>query len=96
MIVSFGDRATSDLFHGISSSKVRRLPNQVVEAALYKLDVLNAAVSLDDLKSPPGNRLEALKGDYAGFHSIRINAQWRIVFRWKESNAHDVSVVDYH
>ncbi len=96
MIVSFGDRATSDLFHGISSSRVRRLPNQVVEAALYKLDVLNAAVSLDDLRSPPGNRLEALKGVYAGFHSIRINAQWRIVFRWKESNAHDVSVVDYH
>jgi len=96
MIASFGDRATSDLFHGNSSAKVRRLPSQVKDSALYKLDVLNAASTLDDLRSPPGNRLEALKGDYAGFHSIRINAQWRIVFRWMDSNAHDVSVVDYH
>jgi proteic killer suppression protein len=96
MIVSFGDRATSDLFHGESSARVRRLPTQIIEAALYKLDILNAASSLDDLRSPPGNRLEGLREDYAGFHSIRINAQWRIVFRWTDSNAHDVSVVDYH
>lgn len=96
MIASFGDRATSDLFHGISSAKVRRLLSQIIDSALFKLDLLNGAVSLDDLRSPPGNRLEALKGDYAGFHSIRINAQWRIVFRWKDSNAHDVSVADYH
>jgi proteic killer suppression protein len=60
------------------------------------LDVLNAAQSLEDLKSPPGNRLEALKGDFAGFHSIRINNQWRIVFRWDASNAHDVHIIDYH
>ncbi len=74
MIVSFGNRATSDLFHGIASSRARRLPSQIKEAALYKLDVLNAAQSLEDLKSPPGNRLEALKGDLAGFYSIRINS----------------------
>jgi len=96
MIVSFGNRATSDLFHGISSSRVRRLPNQIKESALCKLDVLNAAQSLEDLKSPRGNRLEVLKGDFAGFHSIRINNQWRIVFKWKASNAHDVQIVDYH
>jgi len=96
MIVSFGNRATSDLFHGVSSSRTRRLPAQIRESTLYKLDVLNAVQSLDDLKSPPGNRLEALKGDLAGFHSIRINNQWRIVFRWQASNAHDVRVVDYH
>lgn len=60
------------------------------------MDVLNAAQSLDDLKSPPGNRLELLRGDFAGFHSIRINNQWRIVFRWEDYNAHDVQVVDYH
>ena len=96
MIVSFGNRATADLYHGISSSRVRRLPTQVIESALYKLDVLNAAQSLEDLRSPPGNRLEALIGDLAGFHSIRINAQWRIIFRWQESNAHDVQVIDYH
>lgn len=63
---------------------------------MYKLDVLNAAESLDDLRSPPGNRLEALSGDYAGYHSIRINAQWRIVFQWQGSNAHKVAVVNYH
>lgn len=58
--------------------------------------MLNAAQSLEDLKSPPGNKLEALKGDLAGFHSIRINNQWRILFKWQASNAHDVQVVDYH
>ncbi|WP_446010928.1 type II toxin-antitoxin system RelE/ParE family toxin [Candidatus Electrothrix sp.] len=96
MIASFGNRATSDLFHDISSSRARRLPNQIKESALYKLDVLNAAQSLEDLKSPPGNRLEALRGDLAGFHSIRINNQCRIVFRWYASNAHDVQIIDYH
>lgn len=63
---------------------------------MHKLDVVNAAQTLDDLRSPPGNRLEVLRGDYAGFHSIRINAQWRIVFQWKGSNAHKVALVDYH
>ena len=96
MIVSFRNRATSDLFHGISSSRVRQIPNQIKESALHKLDVLNAAQSLEDLKSPPGNRLEALKGDFAGFHSIRVNNQWRIVFRWQDSSAHNVQVIDYH
>jgi len=60
MIKSFKDKATSDLFHGISSSRVRRLPTQILESALYKLDILNAAATLDDLRFPPGNRLEAL------------------------------------
>ncbi|MDA3904396.1 MAG: type II toxin-antitoxin system RelE/ParE family toxin [Desulfuromusa sp.] len=96
MILSFGNRATSDLFHGISSSRARRLPTQIKEPALYKLDVLNAAQSLEDLKSTPGNRLELLKGDFIGFHSIRINNQWRIVFRWQVSGAHDVQIIDYH
>jgi len=96
MIVSFGDKATSDLYHGISSSKARKLLNQVHEVALYKLDVLNAAQILEDLKSPPGNRLEPLKGDLKGFHSIRINNQWRIVFRWEANAAHDVQIMDYH
>ncbi len=96
MIVSFGNRATSDLFHGISSSRARRILNQIKDLALYKLDILNAAQSLDDLKSPPGNTLEALRGDLAGFHSIRINNQWRIVFKWQDASAHDVQIVDYH
>lgn len=96
MIASFGNRATSDLYHGKSSSHVRRLPIQIIESAIYKLDTLNAAQLLDDLRSPPGNRLEALKGDLKGFHSIRINAQWRIVFRWHSSDAYDVQIIDYH
>ncbi|MEZ5537997.1 MAG: type II toxin-antitoxin system RelE/ParE family toxin [Thiolinea sp.] len=96
MIESFADRATSDFYHGTNSARARRIPAQIREAALYKLDILNAAQSLDDLRSPPGNRLEALRGDYAGRHSIRINGQWRIAFRWEGSNAHDVEIIDYH
>lgn len=96
MIASFGNSATSDLYHGISSNRVRRLPSQIMESALYKLDVLNAAQSLDDLRSPPGNRLEALRGDLKGFYSIRINSQWRIMFKWEASEAHNVRLIDYH
>lgn len=96
MIASFGDRATEELFHGIQSRYSRKLPNQIHEMALYKLDLLNAAQVLDDLRSPPGNRLESLRGDLEGFHSIRINAQWRVIFRWVGNSAHDVQIVDYH
>jgi len=96
MIVTFGNRATSDLYHGISTNRVRRLPNQKIDSALYKLDILNPAHALKDLQSPPGNRLEALRGDYAGFHSIRINNQWRIIFQWQDGNVHDVQIIDYH
>ena len=96
MITSFGDKATSDLFHGISSRYVRKLPNQIHELALYKLDIINSAQDLNDLKSPPGNRLEVLKGDLKDFHSIRINSQWRVVFRWESNAAHDVQIMDYH
>ena len=96
MITSFGDKATSDLFNGIQSRQSRRLPNQIRETALYKLDVINAAQALDDLRSPPGNRLEALRGELKGFYSIRINNQWRIIFKWSENNASDVQIIDYH
>ncbi len=96
MITSFGNKGTSDLFHGISSRYARKLPGQIHELALYKLDVLNAAQALDDLRSPPGNRLEILKGELKGFYSIRINSQWRIIFRWVESSAIDVQILDYH
>jgi toxin HigB-1 len=60
------------------------------------MDALDAAVQLDDLRRPPGNRLEALTGDLTGFHSIRINQQWRLIFRWLNGDAHDVAIVDYH
>ena len=96
MIVTFADKATEDLFHGRASSRLRRFPEDVQLAALYKLDILNAAYSLLDVKSPPGNRLEALKGNLKGYYSIRINNQWRVVFRFENSNAYDVQIIDYH
>jgi len=96
MIKTFGDRATSDLFHGVSSRYARKLPVQIHELALYKLDILNTAQVLDDLRSPPGNRLELLQGGLKGFYSIRINSQWRIIFRWTEGSVTDVKIVDYH
>ena len=73
-----------------------RLPPEVGRAALRRLMYLNAAASLRDLQAPPGNRLEALSGDRAGQHSIRINSQWRICFRWHEVEAFDVEITDYH
>jgi proteic killer suppression protein len=96
VIVSFGDEAAADLYHGRQTSRVRRFPHDVVGRAIRKLDVLNGAHELLDLRSPPGNRLEALKGDWLGHHSIRVNDQWRIVFRWEGSNAYDVRLLDYH
>ena len=96
MIVSFGDEATADLFHGKPSSRVRRIPNDVQLRALRKLDMLNASVEIVDLRVPPSNHLEKLGGDWAGFSSIRVNGQWRIVFRWNEGSASDVRLVDYH
>jgi len=74
---------------------VRRFSPNLVRIALRKLDVLNGAHQLNDLRFPPANRLEALKGDLAGFHSIRVNDQWRLIFRWDEG-VYDVSLTDYH
>ena len=96
MIVSFGDRATEDLYHNRPTSRARRFPQDVVGLALVKLDMLNGAAAILDLRSPPGNRLEVLRGDLKGFHSIRVNDQWRLVFRWEGNNALDVRLMDYH
>jgi len=96
MIESFGDSATEDLYHNRPTRRARRFPPDIVPAALRKLDVLAGAHELFDLRSPPGNRLEALRGDMEGFHSIRVNDQWRIVFRWSSNSAHDVCLTDYH
>jgi proteic killer suppression protein len=96
MIVSFGDEATADLYHGRQTSRVRRFPQDITKRAWRKLDVLNGAQEVSDLRAPPGNRLEALKGDKAGYYSIRVNDQWRIIFRWEDNNAHDVQLTDYH
>jgi proteic killer suppression protein len=96
MIVSFGDSATEDLYHNRPTSRARRFPQNVVGLALVKLDMLNGSAAVLDLRSPPGNRLEALRGDLKGFHSIRVNDQWRLVFRWEGNNALDVRLMDYH
>lgn len=96
MIISFDDRATEGLYHNRPTSRARRFPRDIVDSALVKLDMLNGALAVQDLSSPPGNRLEALKGDLKGLHSIRVNDQWRLVFRWEGNNAHDVRLTDYH
>jgi proteic killer suppression protein len=96
VIASFGDEATADLFHNRATNRVRRYPHDIRKIALKKLDVLNAAHQLIDLRSPPGNRLEALKGDMQGYYSIRVNQQWRVIFRWADGNARDVELTDYH
>jgi len=93
MIRSFRDRQTQRIWAGERS---RRLPGDIQDGALRKLRVLNAASHLDDLRIPPGNRLELLTGDRDGQYSIRINQQWRICFRWKEGEAEDVEICDYH
>ena len=96
MIASFGDEATGDIFSGGNTKAARRIPISIWKTAFRKLDMLNAAHELRDLMIPPGNRLEALHGNLAGKHSIRINDQFRIVFRWKDGNAHEVQIKDYH
>ena len=96
MIISFGDKATSDLFNGINSRAVRKIPSNITKIALRKLDLLNAVEQLDELNISPGNRLESLKGDLKGFYSIRINNQWRIIFQWNNGNVSLVQIIDYH
>lgn len=96
MIVSFGDPPTEALYHGVSDRRTRRFPRDIVKASLRKLDMLEAAVVLEDLRVPPGNRLETLKGDLRGQHSIRVNNQWRIVFQWSPQGPAEVRLIDYH
>ena len=92
MIKSFKNKDTEKLFNDLDVRKFR----SISRTARIKLEVLNAAVSLNSLRVPPGNRLEQLKGNRKNQHSIRTNDQWRICFIWKEENAHDVEIVDYH
>ncbi|MEM8556963.1 MAG: type II toxin-antitoxin system RelE/ParE family toxin [Bacteroidota bacterium] len=93
MIRTFASKGTEALFRRRPS---RKLPGDIQRRAYRKLLILDAVVSLDDLRIPPGNRLEALKGDRAGQHSIRINQQWRLCFVWDDGDAYDVEIVDYH
>ena len=96
MIVTFGNKITEAIYHGIAAKEIHRFPSNVRKAAWRKLDMVNGARSLRDLLAPPGNRLESLHGNFKGYHSIRINDQWRVIFRWHEGNAYDVRIMDYH
>ena len=97
MILSFEDGETADIYNGINSKRARkRLPSILLTKAQMKLDMINRAIKLDDLKTPPNNNLEKLKGNLAGKYSIRINGQYRIIFEWSAQNASQVKIVDYH
>lgn len=96
MIESFGNRLAEDLFFDRRSRETRAFPPELLRVARRKVLYLHDAAELDDLRVPPGNRLELLRGRWKGYHSIRINDQWRLVFRWEDGHAQDVAVVDYH
>jgi proteic killer suppression protein len=96
MIRSFGNQLAEDLFNDSQSTSTRKFPAELRRAAQRKLQYLHAAARLRDLKAPPGNRLEALKGLSKGCHSIRINDQWRVIFKWEEGGPSNVQIVDYH
>ena len=93
MIKSFRDKEAERVFHRLKS---RKFPDALYRSALKKLLLLDAAESIQDLRMPPGNRLERLSGDRRGQYSIRVNNQWRVCFKWKDGNAADVEIVDYH
>lgn len=93
MIISFGSKETEQIWKGLH---VKRLPLEVQNVGRRKLRMINNSIHLIDLKSPPANRLEKMLGNWKGFYSIRLNDQWRVVFRWDRGNASDVEIVDYH
>lgn len=104
MIKSFASKATEEIYHGVSSKSAKSLPESIWGVAQRKLDMINAAHLLSDLRIPPGNRLERLKGNMlerlkgnmSSYHALRINDQFRIVFRWVDGHAFEVTIVDYH
>ena len=96
MIRGFADKVAEDLYHGRNSKDARKVPKSIWRIVQRKLDVLNRALSIRDLRAPPSNLLEKLQGDLDGFHSIRVNDRYRIVFAFRDGDAHDVRVLDYH
>ena len=97
MIRSFKGAGTEDIFNGKNSKAARRIcPQKLWKVAARKLDQLDSVSALDELRVPPGNRLEALKGDREGQYSIRLNDQYRICFKWLETEPHEVEITDYH
>lgn len=93
MIKGFGNKETENIWNGKRSKK---LPNEIQEIARRKLRMLNNSENINDLRIPPSNRLEKLSGKLKNFHSIRINSQWKIIFRWKDDNSYNVEIIDYH
>jgi proteic killer suppression protein len=93
MLKSFGDKISEKIWHGIRSEK---LPNEIQDVARRKLRMIHNAQDVNDLRIPPANRLEKLKGDLKEFYSIRINNQWRIIFKWINNDAYEIKIVDYH
>lgn len=96
MIKTIANRATQDIYDGVDNRYARIVPKTLHGKARRLLDRINAAPRLEALRTPPGNRLEKLRGGLEGYWSLRINAQWRIVFRWEETDALDVAILDYH
>lgn len=97
MILSFKNQATADIFDGKSSKLARKVcPQSLWRVAIRKLDQLDSVISIDELKVPPGNRLELLLGDLKGVYSIRINDQYRLCFKWTENGPNNVEIIDYH
>ncbi len=93
MIKSFGDKNTERLFH---RNYVKKFPSIIIRSAYRKLLIIDAASCIDDLRIPPGNRLEKLTGNLSKFYSIRVNNQWRIIFKWRQNDAYEVQLIDYH
>ncbi|HEX7046467.1 MAG TPA: type II toxin-antitoxin system RelE/ParE family toxin [Gammaproteobacteria bacterium] len=97
MIVDFKDKGSEDIFNGVASREARRAcPKALWQAAARKLELLDSAVRLDELRVPPGNRLKTLSGDRKGQYSMRINDQYRICFKWTDAGPDDVEIADYH
>ncbi len=96
VISSFGDATTAGIYHGSDSKAARKIGRELWSRVRQKLDLLNACTSIEDLRVPPANRLEKLRGDLAGFYSIRVSQQYRIVFKFAHGNCEEVRCVDYH
>lgn len=93
MLESFACKETELIYKGVAS---RKLPSEIQNVARRKLRMIHNALRIEDLKAPPGNMLEKLKGNWSGYHSIRVNQQWRIVFIWEQKSAYEVQILDYH
>jgi toxin HigB-1 len=96
MITGFRSKHAEDIFHGTRSKQARKIPQTLHERCWRLFDQINACSEVDTLKVPPGNRLEKLRGNLKEYWSLRVNDQWRIIFKWKDGNASDVDIIDYH